>query len=167
MRKKFFSDLSCTHGRTCVYGRYAPGIKVADFCQKVLNHCFLLAGVYCNCLYSQTSQTCIKRTSISGHQLKSWKQLPLIIVKTDLYLAVTSIKQPWSPVFEVPMSNLLLSSPLLNCPFDKMCHTSAKGYTVQGVQWSFTDLPTPKRHKKNVRFWTWSWEKQREMGKKA
>ena len=22
--KKFFSDLSCTHGRTCVYGRYAP-----------------------------------------------------------------------------------------------------------------------------------------------
>ena len=24
MRKKFFSDLTCTHGRTCVYGRYAP-----------------------------------------------------------------------------------------------------------------------------------------------
>ena len=24
MRKFFFSDLSCTHGRTCVYGRYAP-----------------------------------------------------------------------------------------------------------------------------------------------
>ena len=24
------------------------------------------------------------------------------------------------------MSNLLLSLPLLNCPFDKMCHTSAK-----------------------------------------
>ena len=23
MRKFFFSDLSCTHGRTCVYGRYA------------------------------------------------------------------------------------------------------------------------------------------------
>ena len=26
MRKKIFSDLSCTHGRTCVYGRYAPDI---------------------------------------------------------------------------------------------------------------------------------------------
>ena len=24
MRKIFFSDLSCTHGRTCIYGRYAP-----------------------------------------------------------------------------------------------------------------------------------------------
>ena len=24
MRKNFFSDLSCTHGRTCVYERYAP-----------------------------------------------------------------------------------------------------------------------------------------------
>ena len=24
MRKRFFSDLSCTHGRTCVYARYAP-----------------------------------------------------------------------------------------------------------------------------------------------
>ena len=29
MRKKFFSDLSCTHGRTCVYGRYAPGLNLA------------------------------------------------------------------------------------------------------------------------------------------
>ena len=28
------------------------------------------------------------------------------------------------------MSNLLLSLPLLNCPFDKMRHTSAKGCTV-------------------------------------
>ena len=26
MRKNFFSDLSCTHGRTCVYGRYAPAL---------------------------------------------------------------------------------------------------------------------------------------------
>ena len=24
MRKNFFANLSCTHGRTCVYGRYAP-----------------------------------------------------------------------------------------------------------------------------------------------
>ena len=24
MRKFFFSDLSCTHRHTCVYGRYAP-----------------------------------------------------------------------------------------------------------------------------------------------
>ena len=23
-KKKFFSHVSCTHGRTCVYGRYAP-----------------------------------------------------------------------------------------------------------------------------------------------
>ena len=23
----FFSDVSCTHGRTCVYGRYAPAQK--------------------------------------------------------------------------------------------------------------------------------------------
>ena len=26
--KKIFSDLSCTHGRTCVYGRYAPDYSV-------------------------------------------------------------------------------------------------------------------------------------------
>ena len=46
------------------------------------------------------------------------------------------------------MSNLLWSLPLLNCPFDMMCHTSGKAYTVQGVQWSCTDLPTsPKGNK--------------------
>ena len=123
------------------------------FLREVLNHRFLLAGVYCNCLYSQTSQTCIKRTSISGHQLKSWKQLPLIIVKTDLYLAVTSIKQPWSPIFEVPISNLLLPLPLLNWPFDKMCHTSAKAYTVYVrclvVFYRLSNIP---QKAKNVRF---------------
>ena len=27
--KNFFSDLSCTHGRTCVYGRYAPGMYLS------------------------------------------------------------------------------------------------------------------------------------------
>ena len=26
MRKNFFSDFSCTHWRTCAYGRYAPGL---------------------------------------------------------------------------------------------------------------------------------------------
>ena len=45
------------------------------------------------------------------------------------------------------MSNLLLSFPPLNSPFVKMYHTSAKGYTMQGVEWSFTDLPSPERQK--------------------
>ena len=39
-----------------------------------------------------------------------------------------------------------------------MCHTSAKGYTVKGVYWSFTDLPTPKRQK--------MWYSEPELGKK-
>ena len=36
MRKIFFSDLSCAHGRTCVYGRYAPVIT---------NRCFALFSI--------------------------------------------------------------------------------------------------------------------------
>ena len=39
-----------------------------------------------------------------------------------------------------------------------MCHTSAKAYTVKGVYWSFTDLPTPKRQK--------MWYSEPELGKK-
>ena len=27
-KKSFFSDFSCTHGRMCVYGRYAPAMLV-------------------------------------------------------------------------------------------------------------------------------------------
>ena len=33
--KFFFSDVSCTHGRTCVYGRYAPGLLLAEVCYSL------------------------------------------------------------------------------------------------------------------------------------
>ena len=40
MRKNFFSDLSCTHGRTCVYGRYAPG-KLQNGLETKISRTFL------------------------------------------------------------------------------------------------------------------------------
>ena len=47
------------------------------------------------------------------------------------------------------MSNLLLSLPLLNYPFDKMRHTNAKGYTVSvGRLLVFYRLPNPPKGKK-------------------
>ena len=48
MRKNFFSDLSCTHGRTCVYGRYASGrvhifpttcLEIAVYCGVIIYYC--------------------------------------------------------------------------------------------------------------------------------
>ena len=33
--KIFFSDVSCTHRRTCVYGRYAPGLLLAQVCYSL------------------------------------------------------------------------------------------------------------------------------------
>ena len=34
MKNTYFPDFSCTHGRMCVYGRYAPG----NFPKTVTNH---------------------------------------------------------------------------------------------------------------------------------
>ena len=45
------------------------------------------------------------------------------------------------------MSNLLLSFPSLNCPLDKMCHTSAKGYTVRRLVVLYR-LTNPQKAKK-------------------
>ena len=38
MRKIFFSDLSCTHGRTCVYGRHAPASDMNGAMNRVPNY---------------------------------------------------------------------------------------------------------------------------------
>ena len=46
------------------------------------------------------------------------------------------------------MSNLLWSLPLLNCPFDKMCHTSAKAYTLCRVFSGLVQTCQPSKGKK-------------------
>ena len=45
------------------------------------------------------------------------------------------------------MSNLLLSLPLLNCPFDKMCHTSSK-HTLCRVFSGLVQTCQPSKGKK-------------------
>ena len=53
LKKLFFPDFRCTHGRTCVYGRYAPvllfftdsGVRLFNFLnseQKQMMQVFLL-----------------------------------------------------------------------------------------------------------------------------
>ena len=55
MRKNFFSDLSCTHGRTYVYGRYAPVCENKR--RQIFKKPHQELGM-CHCSYTRYSEMC-------------------------------------------------------------------------------------------------------------
>ena len=51
MKNKYFPDFSCTHGRMCVYGRYAPDYYIIDYKLSCFNYCSSLMIAYTDFMY--------------------------------------------------------------------------------------------------------------------